>query len=58
MSLVVKSKIRDAARVDGEQLSVTADFADALEEAVKELIEKAARRAKSNKRNTIMPRDL
>jgi len=53
-SLVVKSKIKEAA----QGLNVSSDFAEALNEKVRELVAKAAERAKANKRSTVQPRDL
>ena len=52
--LVVKAKIRDVA---GE-LSVSSDFADALNERVEQLVREACRRAEANGRKTVMPKDL
>lgn len=52
--LVVKSKIKEYVG----DLNVSSDFADALDGAVKELIEKAAKRAKDNGRKTVQSRDL
>jgi histone H3/H4 len=52
--LVVKSKIKEYVG----DLNVSSDFADALDEAVKELIQKAAKRAQENGRRTVQARDL
>lgn len=52
--LVVKSKIKEHA----DDLNVSSDFAEALDETVKELIKKAVKRAKDNGRKTIQARDL
>jgi len=52
--LVVRSKIKEHA----QGLNVAGDFAEALNEAVVELIKRAAERAKENKRGTLKPRDL
>ena len=52
--LVVRSKIKDAAK----GMNVSGDFAEALSKKVEELIKDAVRRAKENKRGTIKPRDL
>lgn len=54
MALVNKSQIKDIV----EDMSISADFAEALEKKLQEIILQAAIRAKANKRNTIMPRDL
>lgn len=52
--LVVKSKIKE----NVGDLNVSSDLANALDAAVKELIEKAAKRAKENGRKTVQARDL
>lgn len=54
MSLVVKSKIKE---YTGEY-NVSADFADALNSKVENLIREAVRRAEGNSRRTIMAKDL
>ncbi len=56
--LIVKSKIRDCAEIDGKHYNISSDFADALNEKVKILIKDACKRTRDNNRNTIMPRDL
>jgi histone H3/H4 len=53
-SLVVKSAVKD--HLDNN--NVSADFYDALDEEVAELLEKASQRAESNDRKTVQPRDL
>lgn len=53
-SLVVRSKIKEVAK----DMNVASDFADALSNEVKKLIDRAIERAKANKRSTIQPRDL
>lgn len=57
-TIVVKAKIYDYAKYEDKALNVTGDFAAALSEKVIKLIEDAARRAKENGRNTVMPKDL
>lgn len=52
--LTVKSAVRD--ELEGN--NVASDFFDALDEEVEELLEDAARRAESNDRKTVQPRDL
>ena len=57
--LVVKAQIKEVAKGPaGEQLSVSGDFADALDKKVSDLVCEACKRAKANGRNTIMPKDL
>jgi len=52
--LIVKSAVKEAL----EGIDVSADFYDALNDDVKELLEDAARRAGANDRKTVQPRDL
>jgi len=52
--LIVKSAVKEQL----EGMNVAADFYDALEEDVTELLEDAARRADANDRKTVQPRDL
>lgn len=52
--LIVKSAVRAAL----EGSNVSADFYDALDAEVEELLEDAARRAEANDRKTVQPRDL
>jgi len=52
--LIVKSAVKE--QLDG--MNVAADFYDALDEEVVELLEDAARRADANDRKTVQPRDL
>ncbi len=53
MALIVKSQIKDIAK-----MNVSVDFAPALEEKVKNLIEEAVARADANGRRTLMAKDL
>ncbi len=57
-SLIVKSQVKEHAKLDGKPLSVAEEFYTALEEKVKKQIEEACKRARLNSRNTIMARDL
>jgi histone H3/H4 len=52
--LIVKSAVKE--QLNG--MNVSADFYDALDEEVVELLEDAARRAGANDRKTVQPRDL
>lgn len=52
--LIVQSAVKE--NIDG--LNVAADFYDALDEEVAELLENAERRAQENDRRTVQPRDL
>lgn len=52
--LIVKSAVKEQL----DDRNVAADFYDALDEEVAELIEDAAQRAEDNDRRTVQPRDL
>ena len=52
--LIVKAAVKDAL----SENNVSADFYDALNEEVAELLDDAAERAESNDRKTVQPRDL
>jgi len=52
--LIVRSKIKQFA----EGLNVAGDLSEGLDEVVKEVLKKAAERAKANKRSTIQRKDL
>jgi len=52
--LIVKNSVKEAL----DDMNVSRDFYDALDEEVEALLEDAARRAESNDRKTVQPRDL
>ncbi|GCF15715.1 DNA-binding protein [Haloarcula mannanilytica] len=52
--LIVKAAVKDALADN----NVSADFYDALNEEVAELLDDAAERAEANDRKTVQPRDL
>ena len=52
--LIVKAAVKDAL----DDKNVASDFYDALDERVANLLDDAARRAESNDRKTVQPRDL
>jgi histone H3/H4 len=52
--LIVKSAVKDQL----DEMNVAADFYDAFDEEVAELLDDAARRAEANDRRTVQPRDL
>lgn len=52
--LIVQSAVKDAL----DEHNVSADFYDALDDEVVEILEDAARRADANDRKTVQPRDL
>lgn len=57
-SLVVRSQIKNCAKVDGKPLNIAEDFYEALNKKVEKVIEEASKRAKLNSRNTLMGRDV
>lgn len=54
IDLIIKSKIKSAV----PELSVAGEVPDALNKKVKEMLDKAAERAKANGRRTLQARDL
>lgn len=56
--VVIKAKIKEFAKYEDKKLNVSGEFADALNEKVKALIEEACKRAKKNHRNTVMKHDV
>lgn len=52
--LIVKAAVKEA--LEGN--NVSADFYDALDREVTELLDEAANRAEANDRKTVQPRDL
>ena len=57
-SVIIKSQVKELAKIDSKPLSVSGEFYRALEEKNKQLIQEACKRAKQNSRNTVMARDL
>ena len=55
-SIVVTSKVKDA--VKGEDLRMSGDVPDALDNKVREMVKDAAKRAKENGRGTLRAYDL
>lgn len=53
-NLIVKAAVKD----ELNEMNVSSDFYDALDEDVSELLEDAAQRAEGNDRKTVQPRDL
>jgi len=54
VDLIVKSAVKDALNDN----NVSADFYEALDDEVAELLDDAAQRAAANDRKTVQPRDL
>ena len=57
-SLIVRTQVKEFAKIESKPLSVADEFYTALEEKNKQLIADACKRAKLNQRNTLMARDL
>lgn len=57
-SIIVKSQVKEYAKLDNKPLSVAEEFYKELEEKNKQMIANACKRAKLNGRNTVMARDL
>ncbi len=55
-SFITRIKVKEY--ISSQHVRISKDFMDALEEKVKEIIDKAIERARANQRNTVMPRDL
>lgn len=58
IDIIVKSRIKDFAEVEGKKLNVAAEAAEALSKKVIEIIKEASKRAKLNGRNTLMAKDF
>ncbi len=58
MSLIVKAKVKEHAKIDGKTMNVSSDFAETLNVEAVKLVEKACQRAKANGRSTVMAKDL
>ncbi len=56
MSLVVKSKVKDL--VKKKKMNMGADALGALDKEIARLIDRAAQRAKDNRRSTVKGRDI
>ena len=52
--LIVKNSVKE----ELDDMNVSRDFYDALDEEVADLLNDAARRAQANDRKTVQPRDL
>lgn len=52
--LIVKSRVKEAL----DEMNVSSDFYEELDERVEEILEEADRRAEENGRKTVQPRDL
>jgi len=57
-SLVVRTQIKDLAKVGERRINVAADFYEKLDQKVEEMIKTACVRARANGRTTIMAKDI
>ncbi|MBU0628737.1 MAG: DUF1931 domain-containing protein [Nanoarchaeota archaeon] len=57
-SVIVRSNIKEYAKVNEKSLNVSTDFYERLNEKVIALIKEACKRAKENSRNTVMGKDI
>ena len=56
--IVVRSNIKNHAKVNERALNISTDFYEKLNEKVISLIKEACKRAKENNRNTVMGKDI
>ena len=56
--LVVKTKIKELAKIDEKSLNVSTDFYEEINKKVERLIGEACKRARANGRNTVMGKDI
>lgn len=57
-AIVVRSQIRNFAKIDGKALNISNEFYEALNRKVEKLITESCERAKANNRTTLMGRDV
>ena len=57
-SLVVRSQVKNYAKVEDKSLNISNDFYEALNKKVEKIIEEACIRAIANNRTTLMGRDI
>ena len=57
-SVIIRSNIKEYAKVNDKPLNVATDFYDRLNAKVISLIQEACKRAKENGRNTVMAKDI
>jgi histone H3/H4 len=56
--LVVKTKIKELAKIDNKELNVSLDFYEAINKKVEGMIIECCKRARANGRNTVMGKDV
>ena len=56
--LVVRSQIKNYAKIGDRTLSISSDFYETLNKKVEKIIVEACARAAANNRNTLMGRDV
>jgi len=57
-NIVVKSQIKNFAKLDGKKMNISNEFCEALNKKVEKTIEEACIRAIANNRTTLMGRDI
>jgi histone H3/H4 len=57
-SVIVAANVKASAKIEEKSLNVSEDFYKELENKVREIVDKACRRAKANGRNTVMGKDV
>ncbi|MBS3131447.1 hypothetical protein J4212_03370 [Candidatus Woesearchaeota archaeon] len=57
-SVIVRTQVKELAKVGEKRLFVSEDFYTELEGKVKRMIEESCKRAKLNGRNTVMGKDV
>ena len=57
-SIIVRSNVKDYAKINDRALNVSTDFYEKLNETVIDIIKKSCKRAKENNRNTVMGKDV
>lgn len=57
-SVIVKSRIKEMAELEGKAYNVSSDFLEMLDRKVVSLVKESCRRARDNGRSTVMARDL
>lgn len=57
-SIIVRSQVKELAKIEEKALNVSSDFYVALDDKVKKIVEDSCKRAKLNSRNTVMGKDV
>ena len=57
-SIIVRSQVKELAKIEEKALNISSDFYVALDDKVKKIVEDSCKRAKLNSRNTVMGKDV